>query len=373
MNILYGVQATGNGHISRSREIIAALKKAGHSVGVILSGRDPAQLWDMDIFQPYTVYKGMTLEFERGKMCYLKTARSLAIRQLYRDVRAYRSPCAFDVALIDFEPVTARIARRLRIPSIGIGHQYAFNYNVPVAKRDPIARWILRCFAPADQSIGLHWHHFGHPILPPVVPSISSGAVQDNKILVYLPFEEQSDVLRLLQPFSTYDFYYYTAVSEPRDEGTVHLRPFSRTGFIDDLRTCSGVICNAGFELASEALHIGKKLLVKPLAGQLEQTSNALALQVLKLGDAMNTLSPDAVQNWLERDAPAPQAYPDVAQLIADWIAHGDWKDTARLVARAWGHVEGDMKLTHQKPACERGASVVASGSVLMHKELSDG
>jgi len=341
MNILYGVQATGNGHISRSREIITALKEAGHSVQVILSGRDPAQLWDMDIFKPYTVYKGMTLECEQGKMLLFKTARKLAVRQLYRDVREYRAPLAFDVALIDFEPVTARIARRLRIPSIGIGHQYAFNYTVPVAKRDPIARWILKNFAPADHAVGLHWHHFGYPILPPVVPSISSGAVQENKILVYLPFEEQNDVLRLLQPFTNHTFHYYTGVSQPSVERNVHLRPFSRTGFLDDLKTCNGVICNAGFELASEALHIGKKLLVKPLAGQLEQTSNALALQVLKLGDAMNTLSSDAVELWLAREASLPQGYPDVARLIADWVSRGCWRDPRSLVERAWSSTCG--------------------------------
>jgi uncharacterized protein (TIGR00661 family) len=344
MNILYGVQATGNGHISRSREIIHALKTAGHSVRVILSGRDPEQLWDMDVFKPYTAYRGMTFEYSRGRLQYIKTARALAIRQMYRDIRSYRAPLAFDVALVDFEPVTARIARRLRIPSIGIGHQYAFNYRVPVPNFDPVARWILRCFAPADHALGLHWHHFGYPILPPVVPPITcDAAVQNNKIVVYLPFEERSEVLRLLSPFTDHSFYYYTGVSEPCREGTVHLRPFSRTGFIDDLKTCNGVICNAGFELASEALHIGKKLLVKPLAGQLEQTANALALRTLGLGDSMNTLNSDTVHSWLARDPVPARNYPDVAQLIADWVTRGDWKDTERLVARAWSD-------THKQP-----------------------
>ena len=50
MNILYGVQGTGNGHISRSREIIRHLKDRGHHVEVILSGRAPDAFWDMDDF-----------------------------------------------------------------------------------------------------------------------------------------------------------------------------------------------------------------------------------------------------------------------------------------------------------------------------------
>jgi len=362
MNILYGVQATGNGHISRSREIISALKHAGHCVHVILSGRDPALLWDMGIFRPYTVFRGMTLEFERGRLRPFKTALNLPIRQLYRDIGSYRAPCAFDVALVDFEPVTARIARRLRIPSIGIGHQYAFNYKVPVSKWAPVARWILRYFAPVDHAIGLHWHHFGYPILPPVVPQlISAAGAQSKKILVYLPFEQQKDVLQLLGRFSSHDFYYYTAVSEARDESNVRLRPFSRIGFIADLRSCNGVLCNAGFELASEALHLGKKLLVKPLTGQLEQTSNARALKMLGLADVISSLDAGSVHAWLARDPAPAQNYPDVARLIAEWVDRGNWHDTGDLVTRSWRHVTGHEPGTPQDTRCAQPRSAAFS------------
>jgi uncharacterized protein (TIGR00661 family) len=44
------------------------------------------------------------------------------------------------------------------------------------------------------------------------------------------------------------------------------------------------VICGAGFELAGESLQLGKKLLVKPLKGQFEQLSNALALEKASTG-----------------------------------------------------------------------------------------
>ena len=49
-------------------------------------------------------------------------------------------------------------------------------------------------------------------------------------------------------------------------------------------------ITNAGFELASESLHLGKRLLVKPLAGQMEQAVNAMAIDILKLGMTMRIL-----------------------------------------------------------------------------------
>ena len=38
MKILYGIQLTGNGHISRSTIIINKLKSLGHQVDIITSG-----------------------------------------------------------------------------------------------------------------------------------------------------------------------------------------------------------------------------------------------------------------------------------------------------------------------------------------------
>jgi hypothetical protein len=55
MNIPYGVQATGNGHIRRSREIIRNLKKLGHKATSILSGREPSRLLGMEDFTMKTL------------------------------------------------------------------------------------------------------------------------------------------------------------------------------------------------------------------------------------------------------------------------------------------------------------------------------
>jgi hypothetical protein len=38
-------------------------------------------------------------------------------------------------------------------------------------------------------------------------------------------------------------------------------------------------------------MYLGKKILVKPLAGQMEQVSNALTITFLELGLAMNRLN----------------------------------------------------------------------------------
>ena len=40
MNILYGIQCTGNGHLTRSLKVVCRLKKMGHNVDILFSGKN---------------------------------------------------------------------------------------------------------------------------------------------------------------------------------------------------------------------------------------------------------------------------------------------------------------------------------------------
>ncbi len=339
---MFGVQSTGNGHICRSREIVAALKRRGHEVQVILSGKAPAMPGDLQVFEPYTILRGLTFVTEKGRLRPLKTALGLNFLQLYRDIASYDAT-GIDLVITDFEPISARIAKRHAIPSIGIAHQYAFAYDVPVARGYPLGLFTLKNFAPADYLLGLHWHHFGHPILPPIVPGYLKNAwkVMADKILVYLPFEDFPRIGRLLEGPASHQFYiYHGSCSKWNDTGNLHFRPFSRDGFLRDLGECGGVICNAGFELTSEALHLGKRVLAKPLAGQIEQESNALAMSRLGLGVVCGELTADLIRNWLN-DAPGSPAeaadYPNVAECIAQWIGDRRWDNIGDFARSVWG------------------------------------
>jgi uncharacterized protein (TIGR00661 family) len=340
MKILYGVQTTGNGHISRSREVIRELKNLGHDVSVLLSGRKAAMQTELKDFEPYQAVKGLTFCTDRGKLKYLKTALGLNFFQFYRDIASFDGS-GFDLVISDFEPISARIARRNSIPSIGVGHQYAFIHDIPVSGDNLLARFVMKNFAPVDYPVGLHWHHFNHPILPPIVPPEidRNDAKIENKILVYLPFEQLNEVLALLKPFRRFEFFVYHRLTQAEDNGHLHLRPYSRSGFLNDLIECTGVISNAGFELASEAMFLGKKILVKPLAGQMEQLSNALAIDSLELGMAMNRLNIVKVARFLDQPAGAPIKFPNVARIVAGWIEGGQWEDVEGLARLAWQQI----------------------------------
>ncbi len=339
MKILYGVQGTGNGHISRSRELVRKLKTDGHDVEVIISGRKEDELKEIEIFAPFRVLKGLTLITHKGKLDYLNTMVHLDLVSLMADI-VLLDTTGTDLIITDFEPITSMTAKLKNIPSMGFGHQYAFQYDIPVAEGTVFEKYALMNFAPARYNAGLHWNHFNQPIFPPVIPESlytrKALTVITGKVLVYLPFEELEDIALFLSPFTGYEFFIYGKVQECCDEGHLHYRSYSREGFLADLMESAGVVCNAGFELPGEALHLGKKLLLRPLDGQIEQQSNALGMVELGYGMAMDSLDGAVLADWLQKTGREPLRYSRSVDYIAEWIGCGHWEELPKYSAAAW-------------------------------------
>ncbi len=339
MKLLYGVQATGNGHISRARVMAPWLEKAGIEVTYLFSGRPWEQLFEMDAFGDYQWRRGLTFVTRSGRVRYVRTALHNNLPTFIRDIRSL-DVSHYDLVITDFEPVTAWAARLNKVRVIGLGHQYAFNYEIPLTGDDFISRTVMKYFAPAEFGLGLHWHHFNQAILPPIIETPAEPEIlRQDKILVYLPFEEIGDIVKLLARFKDFEFHVYSANMTSEKPHHVHIKQLCRAGFQNDLRDSAGVISNAGFELAGEALQMGKKLLVKPLKAQLEQLSNALALERLQLGMVMPELDAKAVGHWLSEGKFVKVAYPDVAKAIVDWLKQGDWQPDPRWIQQLWKDV----------------------------------
>jgi uncharacterized protein (TIGR00661 family) len=337
MKILYGIQATGNGHLSRARAMEKHFSRKNVDVTYLFSGRKRKDLFGMDAFGDFETRSGMTFSFKAGKVSYPKTLlTNNPVKFLHEILTLDLS--AYDVVINDFEPVSAWAARLQGKQLICFGNQSSFHHNIPVAGSDPVARRVLKYFAPGRINIGMHWHHFHQPILPPIIHfDVDDTAVVDNKILVYLPFENQKNLITVLQQFTGFHFYIYSQEHVVTDCGNIHLRPFSLDGFQYDLKSASAVMCNAGFELPSECLQLGKKLLVKPLHNQMEQASNVLALERLGLATTMQHVDSRVIGRWLSaRNNRKPMNYPDVAAALVDWILAGDWNTSGTLAGDLW-------------------------------------
>ena len=346
MKILYGVQATGNGHITRARALNKHLQSSSNiEVDYLFSGRDREDFFDMEEFGEFQCCKGLTFAHEAGELKIFRTVQQNSLRQMWKDIKALNLD-EYDIVLTDFEPITAWAAKRAGKTCIGVGHQYAFYHPVPKRGNDIMPSMIMKYFAPASMGLGLHWHHFGQPILPPIA-EIHEGdhEVDQNKIVVYLGFEDPEEVIQLLEPFDQHLFCFYGPFPKYESRGHIQLKPLSREGFKEDLATAAGVICNAGFELSSEAIQLGKKILVKPLHGQMEQLSNAKAIVDLGLGMTMDSLDSAVVKNWLENCEGQKVVYPDVAKAIVEWIEGRGWEKPETvdsLITTLWNNTAAD-------------------------------
>ena len=339
MKIFYGVQGTGNGHITRARVMAKELYAAGIDVTFQFTGRPANKYFDMEVFNGYQSRTGLTFHTEKGQVSYLKTALDAKPITFIKDMKSLDLR-GYDLVISDFEPVTAWAAKNRKIPVLGIGHQYAFNHKIPREGSDPIADQVMKYFAPADVGIGLHWHHFGQPILPPIIDTPETPkSIFKNKIVVYLPFEDQNEVIRLLSPFRDFDFHLYSPEPVPSTFDHITYNPLSREGFQKDLYDCAGIISNAGFELASEALQLGKKILAKPLHAQMEQISNAAALQQLGYGHIMQDMSSSAIEHWLHDNRAVHITYPNIAKVLVQWIQNGMPKMDADYIEAIWSTV----------------------------------
>ncbi len=363
MRILFGVQGTGNGHISRSRTLARALRARGLEVDYLFSGRPADGYFEMAEFGDYRAFPGITFVSHEGAISGWRTLKGLSPLRFWRDMRAL--DCRdYDLVISDFEPISAHAARRWGKPSLTISHQASFDWPIPRWGESGFNRQLMRHFAPVRQALGLHWFHFGQPLLPPIIDAIPP-APDNQQILVYLPFEQTEAIAALLSRFNQQRFVcFHPAIRSASQWRNIAFEPQAREGFKLMLASCRGVITNGGFELASEALSLGKKLLVKPLGGQFEQLTNSKTLELMGLARLMDALDANAVRAWLDAAAPGQIIYPDVASELAGWLADGAQESVPALSRRLWA------RTLFPEEVCDR-LSELEGGSPLNSSWLS--
>tara|TARA_R110002110_G_scaffold205066_7_gene417147 strand:- start:290210 stop:291328 length:1119 start_codon:yes stop_codon:yes gene_type:complete len=336
MRILYGVQATGQGHISRARAMATALQDKPVDITWLFSGRPKDQLFDMQPFGDFTHRAGLSFVTRAGRVRYFASWRHNQLRQFMRDVRSL-DVSGYDVIVTDFEPVTAWAGRFAGVHTIGIGHQYAFGPATPTRGSNWLSDSIMRHFAPADLPLGLHWSDYAANIFPPLLDLPELDTHCADHFLVYLPFEDQAIVTALLQSFEEHQFIQYAPGLQQKLCANVQLMAPDIGSFKHHLASSRGVICNSGFELISECLQWRKPVLTRPLQGQVEQQSNALALRQLGYATTMDSLQGQVIEQWLASPQLPPQLqFPDVAAALATWLADGACAAPAALAADLW-------------------------------------
>lgn len=341
MRILYGVQGTGNGHLTRAREMAKAFAELTHvEVQFLISGRARQALFGVEPLGAFQWREGLSFATRNGKVSMVDTISHNPWWRFWQDVHELDlSP--YDLVVTDFEPVTAWAAKRQGVPCIGLGRQYAFTKAHPDLPSTPLQRAMIKQFAPCQLAIGTHWEPLNTKTLPPIIEPVSSlSTVQQELYLIYLPFEPVESVielvaeLKLLAPTYRFSVFHPQAVALKTANASFH-QP-CRASFQKAFSESAGVISNAGFGTSSEALAAGKKLLVKPLKGQFEQYANAQCLARTKLAQVVEKLDPVFLACWLEQGPSPALSWTRVAPELATWLAQHQRKDIALLSQDLW-------------------------------------
>ena len=278
MNILYAVQGTGNGHISRAIQLHPFLKTYGN-VDFFISGSNSDLKTDLPIIGRS---KGISLFYkDTGGLDYLKIVQSFSF-SIFWD--AYQLPVnKYDLVINDFDFVTSLACLLRRKKSVQFGHQASFQSNkTPRSrKKNRIGEFILKHFVKSTHYLGLHFKAYDQHIFNPIIKQaiIDATPTDDGHISVYLPHYSNA----YLEPFflaqPKYHFEVFSAeVNAIRKYKNISYFPISNSGFTESMIRSHAVITGGGFETPAEAMYMNKKVLSIPIAKHYEQLSNAAAL-----------------------------------------------------------------------------------------------
>ncbi|MDB5014744.1 MAG: glycosyl transferase, partial [Daejeonella sp.] len=323
MKILYAIQGTGNGHLSRAMDIIPCLKKHGE-VDILISGIQG------DFILPFPVkyqFRGLSFIFGKsGGVDLWKTFFKSQIRKLIKEIQGLQVE-KYDLIINDFEPVSSWACYLKEIPCIGLSHQAAvLSQNAPKPdEMDMIGKLILKNYAPITETYGFHFKSYDQNIFTPVIRKQVRDMASTNEghYTVYLPAYDDKRLIAKLLQFKDYEWDVFSKHNKKVSKiKNVTIQPIDNQKFIKSMASSSGVLCGAGFETPAEALFLGKKLLVIPMKNQFEQHLNAAALKQMGV-PVIKNLKPKhdlVLSTWLERGSILKVNFPDNTQEIIDKI-----------------------------------------------------
>jgi uncharacterized protein (TIGR00661 family) len=335
MKILYAIQGTGNGHLSRAREIIPILLQKGE-LDLLISGTQA------DVELPYPVkyrFKGLCFIFgKKGGVDVMATYRKSNLKRLFKEIKSLPIE-NYDLVINDFEPVSAWACRRKHKHCVGLSHQAAvIHKKAPKPqKKDLIGKAILHNYAPVSTTYGFHFANYSEEIFTPVIRSeIRKPAAETRPhYTVYLPSYSDKRIIRVLSEIKNIEWQVFSKHSkETYRNGNLFIRPIENDAFIESLLACTGILCGAGFETPAEALFLKKKLLVIPMKGQYEQQCNAAALATLGVPvlKSLKGKHLDKIKSWTGNPQSIPVLYPDITEKIIDMVIREDIFEENRKV-----------------------------------------
>ncbi len=323
MKVLYAVQGTGNGHVSRANEIIPFLEKKCE-LDILLSGTQA----DVGLNYPVKFQrKGLGFIFgKKGGVDMYKTFKQMQSKKFLSEIKSLPVE-DYDLVINDFEPVSAWACKLKNVPCIAMSHQWAvLHKRTPKpASKDLFGSMVLKYYAPCKSGVGFHFKNYGENIFTPVIKKEIRHALKKNlgHYTVYLPAYSDKKLISFLAVFKNINWQIFSKhTKKSYTVGNCNIKPVSTVDFTESFTTCQGIICGAGFETPAEAIQMGKKLLVVPMKHQYEQHLNAAGMQDLGVAviKSLKKKHLHKVENWLKEKDVLQINFPDQTEKIIDLV-----------------------------------------------------
>lgn len=325
MKILYAIQGTGNGHLSRAKEIIPALLKRAQ-VDILVSGTQS------EIVLPYKVdyvYSGLSFYFgKNGGIDFVKTFKNNSILRVFKEIK--KCPVKeYDLIINDFEPISAWASLLRGVKCISLSHQGAlYSKNVPKpSRRDLLGKFIIKNYAKCSNKYGFHFKKYNDKVYTPIIRKDIRMLEKTEKdhYTVYLPAYSDEKIIDVLSKIKGIKWKVFSKNTKKYyQKKNVYIKPVNSRKFEKSLASCQGIICGAGFETPAEAIFLNKKLLVIPMKNQYEQHFNAKALEELGVPvlKSLKKKHISKIQNWIDSNLEIRLDFPNETQQIIDNILY---------------------------------------------------
>jgi uncharacterized protein (TIGR00661 family) len=342
MNVMFTVQGEGRGHMTQAIAMSQMLKRRGHRVVAVLADQNQsrqlpdffAQAFDV----PVTPMASPGFVMKQGRGVSLPATGRNVLRNLSR----YRRSLALigskltttrpDLVVNFLEPLMGiyNLRQHPKVPVLAVGHQFMLDHPAfpPLARWRPQRlgmRWYVALTGARSTRLALSFYRAADDparrvfVSPPILrqqlfdlPARPAG----DFLLIYLLNHGYADDIRRWHrhnPSVPIHCFYDkpTAFEEERVDDTLTFHRLHGEKFLRLMNECRGVACSAGFESVSEAVYLGKSLLMVPTENHFEQELNARDAEQARLG-ARDT------QFNLDRLLAAPD--PQVVFAFRHWV-----------------------------------------------------
>jgi uncharacterized protein (TIGR00661 family) len=304
------VQGEGRGHLTQAIALHDILQNAGHQVVAVWVGTAPQR--SLPVFFAESISCAVQT-FDSPSLVYNKRTKALSIRQTiqthlphvhryFRSVRHLHEAVKEhqpDVIVNFYEMVGGLFnwLYRPATPMVCVGHQYLFLHETFVF---PNKRFLDRCLVNLNSwltSLGAHQRlalsfrpmpassKRGITVVPPLLRQVvrELEPTKQRYLLAYTTQHGMAEGLVAWHARHTHLKVHCFWDNPEAQGGTWHyhhgqlaFHPIDAQKFLSMMQHCAGLITTAGFESVSEAMYLGKPVMMIPLPNHFEQACNAL-------------------------------------------------------------------------------------------------